>query len=517
MNSVKMKLAVIGGGLVVIVLVALAGMTFVFNKITLESQILESQKNYISMGKLLIDDFSLGNTKAVEGLASIILELPIEKLNSQEAIMENVGPILRSFREGGAFFSAGVGLSNGELIVSDTESDAKKLSYYAYGAADSYDARTRDWYKETYGKEGMYISPTYIDALTGFPCFTYAISLTKDGQFIGVLSVDVLVLDLQSIFEQLPVVIFALDKDKQPFVSSDVQIVKKESDSIEAIKKQNLSIIYNLAKQIGDYNYFVMDYQKPDTKQVVEKFGICVNTYTGAQEYTICTIDDNDKINAPIYAMAAKQGILLVVASIFSVILLFFIVGYYLKPLAMIQKGLQSFFAYLNYESRQLPQVLSCKGKDEFGTISTMINENIQQTNINLDIDAKLVKESLEVVEFASKGSASKRISLDTNNPQLKELRNALNGLLEVLEKGVGSDLVELNRVFDSYATLDFTTEVTNAKGRVEIVTNTLGHEIKKMLSTSAGFAQELESKSKELESTIQRLLQGSNTQASSL
>ncbi|WP_258437189.1 methyl-accepting chemotaxis protein, partial [Helicobacter monodelphidis] len=33
----------------------------------------------------------------------------------------------------------------------------------------------------------------------------------------------------------------------------------------------------------------------------------------------------------------------------------------------------------------------------------------------------------------------------------------------------------------------------------------------------SAGFAQELESKSKELESTIQRLLQGSNTQASSL
>ncbi|BAM12252.1 conserved hypothetical protein [Helicobacter cinaedi PAGU611] len=41
-------------------------------------------------------------------------------------------------------------------------------------------------------------------------------------------------------------------------------------------------------------------------------------------------------------------------------------------------------------------------------------------------------------------------------------------------------DLNEINRVFESYVSLDFTTEVNNASGRVEVVTNTLGEEIEK-------------------------------------
>lgn len=46
--------------------------------------------------------------------------------------------------------------------------------------------------------------------------------------------------------------------------------------------------------------------------------------------------------------------------------------------------------------------------------------------------------------------------------------------------------------MFDSYVRLDFTTEVKDAKGRVEVVTNTLGEEIKKMLHASSNFAKDL-------------------------
>ena len=56
-----------------------------------------------------------------------------------------------------------------------------------------------------------------------------------------------------------------------------------------------------------------------------------------------------------------------------------------------------------------------------------------------------------------------------------------------------------------------------NASGRVEVVTNTLGEEIRKMLHTSQKFAKDLESKSKELEESVQTLSQSSNHQASSL
>ena len=89
--------------------------------------------------------------------------------------------------------------------------------------------------------------------------------------------------------------------------------------------------------------------------------------------------------------------------------------------------------------------------------------------------------------------------------------------MLDVLQEKIGSDTNEINRVFDSYTRLDFTTQVENAKGRVEVVTNTLGEEIRKMLTTSQSFAKDLESKSKELESAVKELSQSSNTQASSL
>ena len=51
--------------------------------------------------------------------------------------------------------------------------------------------------------------------------------------------------------------------------------------------------------------------------------------------------------------------------------------------------------------------------------------------------------------------------------------------MLDDLQKRIGSDTNEIARVFDSYTRLDFTTEVNNASGRVEVVTNTLGEDKK--------------------------------------
>ena len=72
-------------------------------------------------------------------------------------------------------------------------------------------------------------------------------------------------------------------------------------------------------------------------------------------------------------------------------------------------------------------------------------------------------------------------------------------------------------RVFDSFVRLDFTTEIAQAKGRVELVTNTLGQEIKQMLSSSASFANSLNERSNELAESMQRLTESSAQQASAL
>ena len=145
------------------------------------------------------------------------------------------------------------------------------------------------------------------------------------------------------------------------------------------------------------------------------------------------------------------------------------------------------------------------------------INDNIQKTQKGLEQDAKAIEQSAQTAKEIESGNLTARINANPANPQLLELKNILNTMLDSLQKKIGSDTNEIARVFNSYVKLDFTTEVENAKGRVEVVTNTLGQEIRNMLSASSSFAKELESKSKELESTVKELSQSSNTQASSL
>ena len=89
--------------------------------------------------------------------------------------------------------------------------------------------------------------------------------------------------------------------------------------------------------------------------------------------------------------------------------------------------------------------------------------------------------------------------------------------MLDSLQDKIGSDTNEIARVFSAYTSLDFTTEVANAKGKVEVVTNTLGQVIKEMLNSSSHFAKDLAQHCKDLEQSMQKLTQCSQTQASAI
>ncbi|RDU68843.1 methyl-accepting chemotaxis protein, partial [Helicobacter aurati] len=153
---------------------------------------------------------------------------------------------------------------------------------------------------------------------------------------------------------------------------------------------------------------------------------------------------------------------------------------------------------------------------DELGNMAEAINANIEKTQKSLEQDSHAVSQAVQTAKSIEQGDLTARIVENPANPQLRELKNVLNTMLDVLQEKIGSDTNEIARVFNSYTKLDFTTQVHDAKGRVEIVTNTLGDEIKKMLHTSRNFAKELESQSKELENAVNTLSESSNKQASS-
>uniref|UniRef100_UPI001B332899 PDC sensor domain-containing protein n=1 Tax=Helicobacter canis TaxID=29419 RepID=UPI001B332899 len=208
--------------------------------------------------------------------------------------------------------------------------------------------------------------------------------------------------------------------------------------------------------------------------------------------YSIFVAAPKAEVLAPLYRLEWIIAGVAVVILLLAVATVYYLVRRLLSSrLPIILKTLDQFFKYVNHESDEVHHI-KIRAHDELGKIGQMINENIDKSRAHLKKDDELVAESLSVINHTKQGRATKRITLSGSNPQLNALKDSVNDLLELLATAIGKDLNELNRVFDSYTRLDFTTEVANAQGRVEVVTNTLGEEIRKMLKTSLEFANSL-------------------------
>nr|WP_235691188.1 methyl-accepting chemotaxis protein [Campylobacter coli] len=484
----------------IVCLIFLGIITFIFVKDEVFNQVVKSESNYVRTAKNSMEAFKARNTAALESLAKNILKLPYEQISNQEALMRYVGKDLKVFRDAGGFLAVYIAQPDGELVVTDPDSDEKGLNFGIYGKADNYDARTRDYFKGAVKANGLYVTPSYLDLTTNLPCFTYATPLYKEGKFIGVLAIDILVKDLQREFENLPGRTFVFDSENSVFVSTDKELLKPGYD---------VSPVANIAKDKKDYEPF--RYARP--LDGTQRFGVCAKVLG---EYTACVGEPIDYIEEPVFKIAYIQIAIVIITSIISVLLLYFIVSRYLSPLAAIQTGLTSFFDFINHKTKNV-STIDVKTNDEFGQISKAINENILATKQGLEQDAKAVKESVETVGVVESGNLTARITANPRNPQLIELKNVLNRLLDALQARVGSDMNEIQRVFNSYKSLDFTTEVKDANGAVEVTTNALGQEIIKMLKQSSDFANALANESGKLQTAVQSLTTSSNSQAASL
>ncbi len=274
----------------------------------------------------------------------------------------------------------------------------------------------------------------------------------------------------------------------------------------------------NLAQAHREHSTVALDYKNTTGakgKIAMNSFEVIPNA---GKYWSVAVFAPNSSILAPLRQMqlitvaVSIVGILIVIAVSF-----FYINSTIAVRIHKISDTLFGFFKYINHESKSLPELLKIVAQDELGKMGLEINSNVEKTKKSLDIDAALVKESLGVIEHCKKGYTDKRITLSGSNPQLNTLRDSVNELIDLLATQVGNDLDEINRVFDSFTNLDFSTEVKDAHGRVETVTNTLGEEIRKMLKTSSDFAHSLSNEADSLSKEVQNLTNLTNSQASSL
>ncbi|EAI4884390.1 methyl-accepting chemotaxis protein [Campylobacter coli] len=497
MNNIKIKLSVIANSIAIFALSILSIISFYFTKDSLYQSTLYTETELLKATQISIEDFRSRNISLLNTLEKDILKLPYEALNSQDNIVNNVGAILKYYRNSGNLLAVYIGLDNGENIMSSDLSEKKNTNITINGKANNYNATTREWYKEARNSNQIYITPAYIDAVSNEYCITYSKALYKDGKFIGVLGIDILLTSLQDQIARTPGNTFVFDNKDKIFAATNEALLDPSVDH---------SPVLNAYKAHGDNNFFSYKLNNE------ERLGACTKVFA----YTACITESADIINKPIFKAAYIQVIALIVMISISIILLYFIVSKYLSPLAAIQTGLTSFFDFINYKTKNV-STIEVKSNDEFGQISNAINENILATKRGLEQDNQAVKESVQTVSVVEGGNLTARITANPRNPQLIELKNVLNRLLDVLQTKVGSDMNAIHKIFEEYKSLDFRNKLDNANGSVEVTTNALGDEIVKMLKQSSDFANHLASESSKLQSAVQNLTSSSNSQAASL
>ncbi|EAJ0191543.1 methyl-accepting chemotaxis protein [Campylobacter jejuni] len=492
MNSIKIKLSLIANLIAIFALIVLGIVSFYFTKTSLYESTLKNQTDLLKVTQSTVEDFRSTNQSFTRALEKDIANLPYQSLITEENIINNVGPILKYYRHSINALNVYLGLNNGKVLLSQKSNDAKMPEL-----RDDLDIKTKDWYQEALKTNDIFVTPAYLDTILKQYVITYSKAIYKDGKIIGVLGVDIPLEDLQNSVANTPGNTFLFDQKNKIFAATNKELLNPSIDH---------SPVLNAYKAHGDNNFFSYKLNNE------ERLGACTKVFA----YTACITESADIINKPIFKAAYIQVIALIVMISISVILLYFIVSKYLSPLAAIQTGLTSFFDFINYKTKNV-STIEVKSNDEFGQISNAINENILATKRGLEQDNQAVKESVQTVSVVEGGNLTARITANPRNPQLIELKNVLNRLLDVLQTKVGSDMNAIHKIFEEYKSLDFRNKLENASGSVELTTNALGDEIVKMLKQSSDFANALANESGKLQTAVQSLTTSSNSQAQSL
>ncbi|EAL4106171.1 methyl-accepting chemotaxis protein [Campylobacter jejuni] len=492
MNSIKIKLSLIANLIAIFALIVLGIVSFYFTKTSLYESTLKNQTDLLKVTQSTVEDFRSTNQSFTRALEKDIANLPYQSLITEENIINNVGPILKYYRHSINALNVYLGLNNGKVLLSQKSNDAKMPEL-----RDDLDIKTKDWYQEALKTNDIFVTPAYLDTILKQYVITYSKAIYKDGKIIGVLGVDIPLEDLQNSVANTPGNTFLFDQKNKIFAATNKELLNPSIDH---------SPVLNAYKAHGDNNFFSYKLNNE------ERLGACTKVFA----YTACITESADIINKPIHKAAFIQAIVVIIVVVFSVILLYFIVSKYLSPLAAIQTGLTSFFDFINYKTKNV-STIEVKSNDEFGQISNAINENILATKRGLEQDNQAVKESVQTVSVVEGGNLTARITANPRNPQLIELKNVLNKLLDVLQARVGSDMNAIHKIFEEYKSLDFRNKLENASGSVELTTNALGDEIVKMLKQSSDFANALANESGKLQTAVQSLTTSSNSQAQSL
>ncbi|WP_445438664.1 methyl-accepting chemotaxis protein [Campylobacter jejuni] len=496
--GISAKLTLWVGILVVLILAITSAVSYFDSRNNTYELLKDTQLKTMQDVGAFFESYGMSKRHGIQILANELNKRP--DMSDEELIN-----LIKAFKEVNGYDLVYVGFDN---TGKNYQSDDQILDL-----SKGYDTKNRPWYKAAKEAKKLIVTEPYKSANSGEVGLTYAAPFyDRNGNFRGVVGGDY---DLAKFSTD----VLAVGKSQNTYtvVLDPEGTILFRDDITKILTKTELSI--NIANAIKA-NPALIDPKNTDTlftakdHQDVDYAIMCNSAFNPL--FRICTITENKVYTEAVNSILMKQVIVGIIAIIIALILIRFLISRSLSPLAAIQTGLTSFFDFINHKTKNV-STIEVKSNDEFGQISSAINENILATKRGLEQDNQAVKESVETVSVVESGNLTARITANPRNPQLIELKNVLNKLLDVLQARVGSDMNAIHKIFEEYKSLDFRNKLENASGSVELTTNALGDEIVKILKQSSDFANALANESGKLQTAVQSLTTSSNSQAQSL
>jgi len=164
---------------------------------------------------------------------------------------------------------------------------------------------------------------------------------------------------------------------------------------------------------------------------------------------------------------------------ILNIIIVWFSTKKATAPLLHLQNDLDEFFKFLAHEKTDI-QPFKVHTMDEVGEMVVSINKNIEKTKKGLDQDAQAIKESAEISEKASKGNLDVKINAIASNPEINNLTQIINHLIDSMHYNIKRVLLTLNAyAHDEYKTRvdskgNTTAQMKELFNQVDLLGNTL-------------------------------------------
>ena len=174
------------------------------------------------------------------------------------------------------------------------------------------------------------------------------------------------------------------------------------------------------------------------------------------------------------------------------------------------------FFDYLKGEQKQV-QKLEIKTNDEFGNMASVIDKEMELIAINLDKDRELIEDVKKVVNRVNQGKFDYKVQKETGNSSLNELKDILNDMIQTTSNNVDVDIHTILDSLEQYSKLNFIDTIQNPTGNVSKGLNNLNNIITQMLKENQQHGLTIDDNAKVLLKNVDILNKSSNETATSL